>query len=329
MKTYSLCQVVRCVLFAAFCPSLSGPALMSGAAAETPGRTATVATNPITVAVMNFDSDPNLGPTFGHDLAILLTAQMSAEPRIVTVERAELDKILGEQALGGGGIVSADSAARIGQLAGAKVLVTGRAFIAGEQLLVAAKVIGVETGRVYGDLARVPVAAGLAKAGDLLAPKIINAIVSRADTLVAPPVTHVDRVATLKGALPKEWRPLVLVHVPERHLGGASFDPAAQTEMEHLLTECGFTVLAENSSKLPDLDLTGEAFTETAFRRGALTACRARVELKIVQRSTGRILTSDRQTSIQVDVTEQVAAKSALADAAGTLLLRALPKAAR
>ena len=44
------------------------------------------------------------------------------------VERAELEKILGEQELGLSGTVSADTAAKVGNLTGAKVLVTGRVF---------------------------------------------------------------------------------------------------------------------------------------------------------------------------------------------------------
>ena len=44
---------------------------------------------------------------------------------MILVERAELEKVLGEAELGLSGTVSPETAARIGHLTGAKVLVTG------------------------------------------------------------------------------------------------------------------------------------------------------------------------------------------------------------
>ncbi len=70
------------------------------------------------------------------------------------MERADIEKILGEHELGLSGTVSADSAAKIGQLTGAKVLVTGRVFKAEGELFIVAKIIGTETSRVYGELVK-------------------------------------------------------------------------------------------------------------------------------------------------------------------------------
>ena len=61
-----------------------------------------------------------------------------------------MDKILSEQELGASGLVSADTAAKIGSLTGAQVLVTGRLFAVGNQYMVVAKIISTETSRVYG-----------------------------------------------------------------------------------------------------------------------------------------------------------------------------------
>src|SRR5690348_6683180 len=77
------------------------------------------------VAVFDFDSKDEGVHDLGPKVATLINANLSADPNIVTVERAELDKVLGEQELGLSGTVSADSAAKVGHLTGAKVLVTG------------------------------------------------------------------------------------------------------------------------------------------------------------------------------------------------------------
>ncbi|MEI9997789.1 MAG: CsgG/HfaB family protein [Verrucomicrobiota bacterium] len=80
----------------------------------------------------------------------MLEADLSTSTHAVTVEREEIDKILSEEELGVSGLVSADTAAKIGSLTGAKVLVTGRFFAAGNQYMLVAKIISTETSRVYG-----------------------------------------------------------------------------------------------------------------------------------------------------------------------------------
>src|SRR5271169_5432148 len=78
----------------------------------------------LTVAVFDFESRDEAVRDLGPKVAALLNANLSAEPQIITVERAELVKILGEQELGLSGTVSPDTAAKVGHLTGAKVLVT-------------------------------------------------------------------------------------------------------------------------------------------------------------------------------------------------------------
>ncbi len=90
----------------------------------------------------------------GPQIATLVNANLSAEPNLITVERAELDKALGEQELGLSGTVTPDSAAKVGHLTGAKVLVTGRVFKTDTELFIVAKIIGTETSRVYGELVK-------------------------------------------------------------------------------------------------------------------------------------------------------------------------------
>src|SRR5437762_5418151 len=110
--------------------------------------------NILTVAVFDFESKDEAVRDLGPKVATLINANLSAEPQIITVERAELEKVLGEHELGLSGTVSPDTAAKVGHLTGAKVLVTGRVFKADKELVIVAKIIGTETSRVYGELVK-------------------------------------------------------------------------------------------------------------------------------------------------------------------------------
>src|SRR4051812_3894374 len=91
-------------------------------------RFAQAQAQPIPVAVLHFD-----GPrkTLNNNLTALLTADLSNEPQFSLLERADLDKILSEQSLGKSGTITSESAARIGKLTGAKILIVGREFNGG------------------------------------------------------------------------------------------------------------------------------------------------------------------------------------------------------
>ena len=125
----------------------------------------------LTVAVFDFDSNDEAVSDLGPKVATLINANLSAEPQIITVERAELEKVLSEQELGLSGAVNPDSAAKIGQLTGAKVLVTGRVFKVDDQTIIVAKIIGTETSRVYGEMVQGPPAKTIVDLSSNLAKK--------------------------------------------------------------------------------------------------------------------------------------------------------------
>jgi hypothetical protein len=279
----------------------------------------------LTVAVFDFETKEDLGKDFGAQAATLVNAQLSAEPDLITVERAELAKVLGEQELGLSGTVSTDTAAKVGHLTGAKVLVTGRVFKADKELILVAKIIGTETSRVYGEVVK-SAAKPVTDLAAELAQKIAKTAMAKADTLVAKVKSREDRVAAIKKALKTDKFPAVSVRIAERHFGGPTIDPAAETEFGRILGECGFTLVDDKSEVKPEIEFVGEAFSEFGMRKGNLVSCRARVEIKVRDKATGQLLAVDRQTSVAVDLSEQIAGKAALQQAAAELAERVIPK---
>lgn len=280
----------------------------------------------LTVAVFDFESkDPGVA-ALGPQLATLVNVHLSTEPNLILVERAELEKALGEQELGLAGTVSADTAAQVGHLTGAKVLISGRAFKVDKETLVVAKIISTETSRVYGEMAK---GAGASSVTDLaaeLAGKIAKVLNEKSATLVAKVVPRADRIRQLVAKLKDAKRPAVSVKIAERHFGGPVIDPAAETELLLVLQETGFTVVDDQSQQKADVEITGEAFSAYGLRKGNLISCRARVEIKAHEKGTGKILAADRQTSVAVDIAEPTAAKTALQHAAFELAERLLPR---
>jgi curli production assembly/transport component CsgG len=232
----------------------------------------------------------------GSEAAILLNAKLSAAPNLILVERQELEKILSEHEIGLSGTVSQDTAAKVGNLTGAKVLVTGRIFGAGDKYYVVAKIISTETSRVFGEMATFSDAGAFEKAIDELAPKISAVIDKRAGALVAKVEEPAARIERLKKIVAGKKLLSVSVKIDEQHLHRPTIDPAAQTEMKLVLQQVGFDVIdTKESNKEPDVTISGEAFSELATRRGSLIACRGRVEIKVVRAGGGRLLLADRR----------------------------------
>jgi hypothetical protein len=286
--------------------------------------------NSLTVAVFDFDSKGDAAVhNLGSQVATMINATLSTEPNIVTVEREELAKSLGEQELGLSGTVSAETAAKVGQLTGAKVLVTGRVFKVDKETIMVAKIIGAETSRVYGEMVKGGDTSSASSMSEELAKKIAKTVSEKSDTLVAKVVPREERMEGFLKSLKSGDRPAVSINISEQHFGAQIRDPAAATELGFYLQKAGFTVVDARSDKKPDIEITGEAFSAFGMRKGNLISCRSRIELKARDRASGKILLVDRQTSVAVDVSEQTAAKSALENAADDLAERVMRKLAK
>lgn len=289
-----------------------------------PGSPAAEA-QPLTVAVFDFEARET---SIGSDISTLLNATLSAEANLITVERAELAKVLGEQEMSLSGTVSADTAAKVGHLTGAKVLVTGRVFNVEKERVIVAKIISTETSRVYGEIAKAPSASPTTDQAAELAGKIAKTITTKSDTLVAKVESPAARVERLRKGLEGQKLPVVSAQIPEQHFGQPVRDPAAQTELLKIFEQCGFKLADEKSKEKADIEITGEAFSALGIRKGNLISCKARVEVKMYDATGRRLIVADRQTSVAVDITEQTAAKTALQNAAAELAERLVPKAA-
>ena len=279
------------------------------------------------VAILGFEERGIGAKDYGPKVADLLFASLVVNPDLYLVDRADMAKTLSEQSLNLSGAVKADEAAQVGQLTGAKILITGSVIQVDKKLILVAKVIGTETTRVLGASANGNLGDDLGPIVDALAEGVSGVITKQADKLVPKPVAPADRVKAITAKLGAD-KPVVTVKIGERHIGAPAVDPAAETEVVRLAEAVGFEVIdpSVGATDRADVAITGEAFSEVAGRVGGLVSVKARVEVKAVDRKTGKVLASDRQTAVVVDLAEQIAGKAALEQAAGTLAERVLPK---
>ena len=254
----------------------------------------------------------------GPQVTDLLFANLVADPELYLVDRDDLKKVLDELELNQSGLVKPEEATRVAHLTGAKILVTGSVVQAGNSLYLVAKIIGTETSRVLGASAKGNVKDDVDGLVEQLAGEVGKVVKERAGELVAKPVTREDRLAALKEKTGKGKRPVVFIDIAERHVGQATIDPAAETEVTLFCRELGFTVIDPDEGRKSEADvlLIGEGFSEFAARHGNLISVKARVELKAVDNKTAQVLAIDRQTAVAVDLTEQLAGKTALQEAA-------------
>lgn len=284
---------------------------------------------PVPVAVVMFqDRGGKDNKLMGAKVTDLLFAELVAKPEMFLVDREELSKVLTEQELNQSGAVNPELAIQIGQLTGAKVLVTGSVVQVESNLYLVAKIIGTETTRVLGASVKGKADDELGRMVEKLASAIAETITTKSDQLIAKTVKKEDRLAALQKALGDKKRPSVVVSVRERHVTQGVIDPAAQTELEWYAKETDFPVVDRQEGDKSDADilLVGEGFSEFGGRFGNLASVKARLEVKAIDRRTGRVLAVDRQTTVTLDLTEQVAGKTALQDAAAKVAERLLPK---
>lgn len=285
------------------------------------------------VAILTFEAPDKEISDLGRKITDLMTAYLSAEPGLRLVERNKIDDILKELGLSLTGIVDESEMVKIGKLAGAQIMVTGRAFVVDEELIITARIIGVETSRVYAEIVKGPLSGKLSSMAEDLSQKVASSISANASTMAAGAgIPFEETLAKLKSELEGRQLPKISVIVEETYSGSPAPDPASATEMLYILKECGFEVYEEEATSLADwatgfLDnnkigmpkhtradvlILGEAIGEFATRRGELVSSKGRVEFRAITPKDGKILAIDRKTKTAVDLSVQIACKKAL-----------------
>ncbi|MBI1216731.1 MAG: curli assembly protein CsgG [Alphaproteobacteria bacterium] len=277
-----------------------------------------------TVAVLPFTASGSDAKDMADEVPILMNAFMSASPDQMMVERADVDKALSEVELGKSGTVDPETAAKVGHLVGAQVLVTGRIFPVQRDLIIVAKIIGVETGRTYGETVSLPARGNIKDAAQKLSDKVSAIISKQGETLISRAKDKEDVVAKLRPLVEgMKNLPSVSVTIDAMNMDRTDTDTSAQTEIAWVLEKLGFTVVDElATNKKADIDVTGSAMSEFAMRKGNLVSAKARVEIKAVNHADGKVVLIDREPTVAVDLSPQAAGKEAQAKAASALAER-------
>jgi TolB-like protein len=246
----------------------------------------------LTVAVYNFTGEAEAA-SYGSKVTALVTADLATETNLIMVERSELNKALNEQAFDNTGMVGADAAAKMGQISGAKVLVTGQIIKTEENhLVLIANIVGTETARLFAAKVEGPANDLLALTSDLSA-KIAQTIVIQTTNLIAEtPESSAARLNRIVKSVQGTNRPTV-------------------------------------SERKPDVVITGVVVVDGSHRRGGIHTEHAVVVVKVQERRTGTLIAVDRQESAATDATQVGAQRSAQALAVDELAARFLPLLAR
>ena len=277
--------------------------------AETAGEAVVVA-EPImvpTTAVLHFEARSRRaeGDKVGKSVSELLFVNLLEGGNIDLVERAELDKALDELHLSAVGMASSESQVKLGQIIGAKILITGSVFDAGEKHYLVAKIIGVETSRVKG--------CSVSGTGDYLdlvpelAQKVRTTLETDFEKLLPKKATVfsvADRLADVKGAGRK-----VYLDVKES-IQQAVPDPASDIALKKLLLALDFQVVNVRSEA--DFAIVCEAIASQAGQYHKFSSAEARVELSVYRVKENKLLSVGARKETMAGATYVIAAKDAI-----------------
>jgi hypothetical protein len=110
------------------------------------------ATDTVAVAVLDFRSEVEKGTDLGSAFATAFMARLSADKRLSIIRQRELLSSLDGKDVEVSVDLTIAGDAIISPITGAQVIVTGRIFTVNDQTLAMAKITGVTSGRVFGEV---------------------------------------------------------------------------------------------------------------------------------------------------------------------------------
>ena len=288
----------------------------------------------ITVAIMDFESKAPGNPDLGEQLGDILTARLSIQDQFRLVERKKLQDTIKELQVNLSGLAQEDQAVKVGKILGARILIFGRAFPVDKDLYIVAKVVGTETSRVKGVITSGRLEGRLSDVIDDLAQKLATGLEQWGPQLLPENEKLEGAVERLKRQLAAKKLPVIAVTVSEQHANRRLADPAAATEIKRVLKEIGFTVIDPDSRSTLDRStrsvnladagvvITGEGISDFGAQLGGLVSCVARLEVQAAWRDSGKVIAAERTTRRAVDLSETIAAKTALQAAGHELAIQ-------
>jgi len=130
----------------------------------------------VTVAIIDFESRAPGNPELGSQVGDILTARLSIYDQFQLVERKKLEKLFKEHEMNLTGMVATGDAVKVGKLVGARIMIFGRAFTVDKDLYFVAKIVGTETSRVKGVIAKGNLESNLSEIIDQLVDKLVGGL---------------------------------------------------------------------------------------------------------------------------------------------------------
>ncbi|WDE97621.1 CsgG/HfaB family protein [Lentisphaera profundi] len=289
------------------------------------------------VSIINVEVSKKISSSAGAEIEELLNAFLSVNDELLVVERKKLEDLLKEQASSEAGFMDEESRVKVQKLYGVKYFISAKLFSVGSKMYLTTNVIDVETSEKKTFMVKTSARGDYSDLAEQSGEKLLLAI----DDLSSKQkvVKLEDPRDILKAKFKGQELPTVAIFIEEQHVAQAVIDPAAQTELMDIMKQAGFVVkeykssiksdlfedgIKEIKADLKDVDIIilGEGISQFALRRGELISCKARLEIKALQKNNEKVLAIKSLTSSGVDVSEAIAGKEALQNCANNLAVK-------
>jgi beta-lactamase regulating signal transducer with metallopeptidase domain/TolB-like protein len=179
----------------------------------------------------------------------LMTDRLANTPGVRLVDREKISQALSEVHLDASGLVDASTAARVGKLTGAQILLCGKIMEMGDEYVTTVRLIDAETSEVSSLRVTGKETDGLMKLADALADAVAAKLTATAAaTGASAETTALDgEIERVRVALAGKTLPRVIVCIPESHIGTIVPDPAGENAIMNVLSRTGYRIVDINT----------------------------------------------------------------------------------